>query len=279
MRAEIEAAIRGLPIVPEEEWQVPFLVRELCLRAANFSASKGDGRGPPHSRPATRQMTLKELEKLERQCFDIAQKIERGIKTKLAREQTKRAREKLVGLIEGLHAPTIEALDRTPGLRVGGGPIHPGANYFENRLPKKLLEEPGLSALELRSCGELARAAIKTEKGRDIAEKAESGDPLLAMFPDLRRLLPKGPQYAEHVGRLPNRQLQAIANLITKAYFDLTGREPTFSQGTPGLDEDGVHGPFIKFARKMFAIMGIDHDPLRYVSVAAFALRGRGRKQ
>lgn len=265
-RAEIEAAIRGLPILPEEEWQVRHTVDELCLRAAIYAASQRNGRVPPPIRPATRQMMIKELEEFERRAFDLAEKIERGDGSKRARERLKRAREKLARLIGGLHGPTIEALDGVPvqGRAILG---------VKHRSPMKL-EDP----LVLRA---LARAArIEADKARAVPDKAENADQLeelFAMVRGLRRLEPDGPRYAGGVGRPPNRQVHAIADLITEAYA-LTGEETTFSQGKR-LNQDAVRGPFIEFASTIFAIMGIRHDALRYVSVAAFARRGRGRKR
>ncbi len=159
-RAEIEAAIRDLPIFPENEWQVRLIVDELCLRADIIAASKGDGRAPPHFRPATRQMTMNELRQLRRRFFDLARKVERGgVKTKRARERLKRAREQLARLIEGLHAPTIEALNDAPALMVGGRPRLAVIRHIEKRLPKKPLEDSDLSALGLRYRSAVARAA------------------------------------------------------------------------------------------------------------------------
>jgi len=267
--AEIEAAIRGLPILPEEEWQVRHIIDELCLRAAILSAPKGDGRAPPHPRPATRQMTLKELRELERRMFDLARKLERGVRTKRTQEPLNRARERLARLVEGLHAPTLEALRCAPAFA--------DINYFEDRLPNKLLADGSdLSALEMRYWGKLAHlAGIEAVKAQAVAAQVASGDPLndvFAMVPSLLRLQADEPRY-DDVGRPPNRQVHAIADLIVEAYA-LAGQEPTFWQGNRR-----PAGPFIEFAREIFGIMGIRRDPLRYVSVAAFARRGRGRKQ
>lgn len=285
LRAEIEAAILALPILPKEEWQVRHIVDDLCLRAAILSASKGDGRVTPHFRPATRQTTLKELNELERQMSGLARKLERGVRTKRARERFNRARERLARLVKGLHAPTTVALSCAPALMVGGRPILADINYFENQLPNKLLADGSdLSALEMRYWGKLARlAGIEAAKAQAVADEAASDDPIddvFVMFPSLVRLQPDEPRYADDApGRPPNQQVHAIARLICSAYQQLTGHEPIFGHGKSGPDAPNVHGPFIDFSREVFAIMGIPHDALRYVSVAAYARRGRGRKQ
>jgi hypothetical protein len=67
---------------------------------------------------------------------------------------------------------------------------------------------------------------------------------------------------------------------LTKAYADLTGRQPTFTHHGAGTkDKDAVSGPYIDFARDMFAMLGIGRDALSYVAKAAYARRGKGRKK
>jgi hypothetical protein len=122
-------------------------------------------------------MTLKELKELGRRFLALARMPERGARTKRARERLKRGRERLARLIEGVHAPTIEALSCAPALKVNGTPRLADIYSFETRLPAKLLDDlVELSALEMQCWGTLARVA-EMQVGKAQASAVGSGDP------------------------------------------------------------------------------------------------------
>ena len=105
--SDIEAAVRRLPILPEQTYYVLHLVDDLAVRGIIIDEMGGDGTVPSRFRPATDGMVKKELGELERCANDLANKIESG-------GRTKRAREQLAQHIREMRGPTIMALSDAP---------------------------------------------------------------------------------------------------------------------------------------------------------------------
>jgi hypothetical protein len=83
----------------------------------------------------------------------------------------------------------------------------------------------------------------------------------------------------QSVGRLPDNRALAVANILARAYKNLTGLDPTFSTAVGSENEGEVYGPYLSFVFDIFKLLNIERGALSYASRAAFRLRGRGRKQ
>jgi hypothetical protein len=202
-------------------------------------AAAGPQPAPPHLRPGSTRTVVKQLNDLRRLSSSLADKLERG-------GSFTRACEQLCLLLRTLTGDTRQSIDKsaqTSTLNLA---------FIFNDLPKRLLDagsmDMGALVLPLRQLAEIAGSA---------SAAAPKGTPS---------------------GRPPDHYTMAVARLAARQYQILTGNEPNFWQGNRA-GQDKVRGPFFDFARDLFAVMGIRHDALTYVSRAAFDLRGRGRKK
>ena len=196
----------------------------------------------PHLRPANTATVDKQLVELRTRASRLARTIDCGARTNRARRQ-------LALLIRGLFEDTIRALSEAPWLTVAGEPAPFNMAWFRI-LPAALERGDPISAEALCIAARVAEAAINAQ--------------------------PKG----TGAGAPPDRHSQAVADVLTKAYADLTGRQPTFTHHGAGTkDKDAVSGPFAEFARDMFAMLGMRPDASYYVARAAHARRGKGRKK
>jgi len=236
--SEIDAAVRRLPILPEELWGVGNVVDELALRA--MINDGGDGTVPAHFLPATAKMVAKQLAELERRADDLAQKIEK-------KGGAKRARQQLARHIRELNGPTLTAMSDVQPI---DGAL-PDVRYFLTRLPEKLDAGEGITSAELRYWARIAKEAIA--------------------------VIPKNA--ASDVGRRPDRRAQIVANTLAREYFNLTGKEPKFVTRSCEDSEGKVEGEFLDFVGEIFKLLNIERNPIRYASVAAYRLRGKGRKK
>jgi len=150
--SDIEAAVRRLPILHEQTYYATYLVDYLALMGIILDETGGDGTVPFHLRPATPEMIKKELGKLEKRANDLAGKIERG-------GRTKRAREQLARHIRKLRGPTITALSDVDAVVYGGQQILADTCYLETGLPRKLDAGEGITSNELRFWALIAKLA------------------------------------------------------------------------------------------------------------------------
>ena len=97
-----------------------------------------------------------------------------------------------------------------------------------------------------------------------------------ALIAKLAKDVPLKPR---NVGRLPDKRTHNITYTLALGFLNLTGNEPTFSTVAGKEGEGTVYGPFLDFVQEIFQILNIKRDALSYASVAAFKLRGRGRKK
>jgi hypothetical protein len=78
VRKLIDAAVRKLPIIPEQVWKARELV-DYLMRMWLLIAEKGSNlHFPPNWRPATKPTVIKELIELERRASELANKIDKG---------------------------------------------------------------------------------------------------------------------------------------------------------------------------------------------------------
>ncbi len=187
-------------------------------------------------------MVKKELGELEKRANDLANKIERG-------GRTKRAREQLAQHIREMRGPTITALSDAPAVVNGGQQVLADTWYFKTGLPEKLDADEEITSAELKFWALIAKLA------KDV------------------------PLKPRNVGRLPDRRTHNVAYALALGFLNLTGNEPTFSTVAGKEDEGTVYGPFLDFVQEIFQILNIKREALSYASVAAFKLRGRGRKK
>lgn len=240
--SDIEAAVRRLPILHEQTYYVRHVVDYLALMGIIFDEIGGDAALPFHFRPATAEMVKRELGELEKRAKDLASKIERG-------GRTKRAREQLARHIREMRGPTITALSDAPAVDYGGQQILADTWYFETRLPEKLEAGEEVAIAELRFWALIAKLA------KDVLLKPRN------------------------VGRLPDKRVHSVANALASGYLNLTGNEPTFSTVAGKEGEGTVYGPFLDFVREVFQLLDIKRGALSYASTAAYKLRGSGRKK
>jgi hypothetical protein len=239
--SDIEAAVRRLPILHEQTCYVTHLVDYLALMGIIIDEIGGDDALPFYFRPATAEMVKRELGELEKRANDLANKIERG-------GRTKRAREQLARHIREMQGPTITALSDAPAVVYGGQQMLADTWYLETGLPEKLEAGEEVAITELRFWALIAKLA------KDVPLKPRS------------------------VGRLPNKRVHNIANTLARGYLNLTGNKPTFSVVVGKEGEGTVYGPFLDFVREVFQLLDIKRDALSYASTAAYKLRGSGRK-
>ncbi len=204
-------------------------------------------------------MVINELVELEERANGLANKIDRKMRTKRAREQ-------LAKHIRDLHLPTIAALSEAPEV------ITP---YFEAQLPEKLERDIDVTSREMRFWAEIAKlAAIEMRRPEaDGSSEAEDSE-LSRRFPEAARVRVgfQRPRTRD-VGRPQNRLAQNVANELAHKYFMLTGKQPTVSTVVGGENEGMPYGPFLDFTREIFALLNIEPDALHYARIAADRLR------
>jgi hypothetical protein len=208
-RAQIEAALLALP---ENESGAPCAglprqlyikgaVDELCIRGLLLQRAGGDGKAPPHYRPASAKTVASELEELKNRAERFARKVVNHGRDTLARKQ-------FALLLRGLHADTIEAMDDAPLFMINGAPrLAVFSDVLRGGLPDRLEQGFALAELDMRLIAVLAERA-RTKVGK-------------RNYP-----LKKG------IGRYADRQANIILGLLAATYFDLTGREPGYTVPT-----------------------------------------------
>lgn len=210
---------------------------------------------------------------LERRANDLAGKIEKG-------GGTTRAREQLARHIRNLQAPTLAALMNAPPIMVGGEQRLADIHYFSNGLPEKLDREGATTSVELRFWAQIASEAAKGFASQ--TRRASIDLHFLRMFPNSARFDVAPPKVQEE-GRPPDRNAQIVASTLAHNYALLTGKEPTLpTVSIVGSDKGHVgtvYGEYLDFVKEIFRILNIKRDALRYASVAAYKLRGKGRKK
>jgi hypothetical protein len=239
---EIEAAIRRFPVHHEKLWHVKFFVDELALMGLLIDENDDAGTAPANFRPATAGMAAKQLDELIKRANDLANKID-------GKGNMTRARRQLARRIRDLNGPTITALSDAHSVIIGRQHFLLNFPYFLSELPKKLDDGREITSGELRFCA-------------DVAKSARSG----ALT-------------GQSVGRPRDNRAHAVATLLAREYFNLTGNEPVFSVRAGGKDEGTVHGLFLELVQDIFRALRIKRDALSYASRAARLLRGRGRKK
>ena len=241
-RAEIEAKILSLPIREENLPLVPLLADNLALIGMNIAERKGDGTAPPHFRPATPRMVLKELVELRRLVESLETTLQVG-------GDEKAVRARLAKHIQSLHEPTIVALSDSSFALSNKESVRIDTLYFRSTLARDLVNGEHVSLDYIRLLAGLATAAQRASIE------------------------------VQSVGRLPDNRARAVANILAHQYKTLTGLDPTFSTVVDAADEGKVYGQFLSFVTDIFKLLNIERDALSFASRAAFRLRGKGRKQ
>jgi hypothetical protein len=190
VRAKIEAAIRRLPILPDQQWRVPGLVRCLVLMIDGMGQG---GKAPPHFRPANRETIERQLSALERRAADLADRLEGG-------RGAKRAREQLANLLRDVFEDTINALADAPSVKVDGHATTLRIGYVCGALPDELQTGEPVSPKDLRIIAESAAVV------RSIH------------------------QTGSRAGRPRVYHAQAVANIAAEAHYNLTRRTPAVSR-------------------------------------------------
>jgi hypothetical protein len=252
-RAKIEAAIRRLPILPSEEQTIEERISVLAAALSQMAdESEDNGKAdesednrklPAHFREANDATICKSLQELQRRAAGLAQRSASG-------GSTVRARQQLALLIDNLSMPAIEALGSFKTVSADQtSPATLNMSYIRIKLPPLLRSGESVHPDSLRLLSEAAGFALRA------------------------------PERGQNPGRTPNLRARAIAQVVTKTFKDLTGREATFTQSGDGRGSEAVTGAFISFAREVFDALEVPHDPLSFVARSARAVRGVGRKK
>jgi hypothetical protein len=239
---EIKARILRLPIREEDMWRVSPLADLLALIGLGIDQQKGDGTAPPHFRSATAEMVLKELVSLERLADNLEKKLR-------ANSDASAARKRLARQIQSLHEPTITALSDASSAVVDGQMVRIDWSYFRSGLPHDLTSDEKIAFTNMRLIA-------------DIANRAQ-----------------RASAEVRTIGRSPDNRALAVANILARAYTNLTGHEQTFSTVVGTENEGQVYGPYLSLVTDIFKLLGIERDALSFASRAAFGLRGKGRKK
>lgn len=188
--AAIEAAIRKLPILPEQRGRVPEVARSLAMMV---DVTGGGGKAPAHFRPANRETVDRQLSDLAGRAADLAVRLEE-------KRGAKRARQQLARLLRGLFEDTIDALAAAPAFTIDGQQVMLKLDYACRVLTDELENGEPISPKDLRI----------------IAARAASA----------RSLNPSG----TNAGRPRLFHAQAVADLAGEAYFSLTGHAPAINR-------------------------------------------------
>jgi hypothetical protein len=186
-RAGIEAAIRRLPVLAEQEWRVPVLVAAFAMMTDKIDFG---GKVPPHFQCANQMTVEKQLVELRTRASRLAMTIERG-------GATNRARQQLALLIRSLSGDALEALGNAATAIVGGQPCFVNVGYLRVGLPDDLDRGEPISADALRIIAGAAEAALERAQARN------------------------------QPGRPPNLHAQEVARVAAGAYRNLTGQLPS----------------------------------------------------
>lgn len=183
---------------------------------------------------------------------------------------TARSRRQLAHHIEGLREPTITALGMPANKSLRAGDRREAS--LMRRVEDSLGETHG-EQKALNEQGLIPISYLRNELPRELLTGTNLPDSLFLRLAGQSEKAMDSALQGQTIGRPIDNRARGVANILAHAFADLTGRTPTFITVSGTEKEGEIRGPFLKFVRDVFEILGIDHDPLSYASRAAHKLR------